>query len=214
MTIEEMRLNYAQGALHTKDIDQDPLVQFQKWFDQARQADPPEWLEINAMTLSTTDNRGNVSSRIVLLRGIEQGGFVFFTNYDSTKGQQINDCPRASLCFYWPHLQRQVRVEGEVSKTSRERSDQYFQTRPRDSQLGAHVSRQSAEIESRGVLETQMERLKAKYGEGRIPCPDNWGGYLLTPTRLEFWQGRPSRLHDRIVYHRNDGGWRMIRLSP
>ncbi len=214
MPIEEMRLNYARGTLDIMDVDPDPGVQFQKWFQEAQQGELPEWLEVNAMSLSTTDAEGHVTSRIVLLRGIDEGQFVFFTNYDSTKGRQLSVCPNVSLCFYWPHMQRQVRVEGQVSKTSRERSDQYFQTRPRDSQLGAHVSCQSAEIESRAVLEQQMAELKRQYGDNAVPCPKNWGGYAVTPTQVEFWQGRPSRLHDRIVYHAHDDGWDIVRLSP
>jgi pyridoxamine-phosphate oxidase len=214
MTIEEMRLNYARGSLDTKDADADPLVQFQKWFQEALDSEPPEWFEVNAMSLSTTDGDGRVTSRIVLLRGVEQGTFQFFTNYESTKGQQISQCPNASLCFYWPHLQRQVRIEGQVAKTTRTRSEQYFQTRPRDSQLGAHVSCQSAEIESREVLEGRMAELKNQYGDASVPCPENWGGYALTPSRFEFWQGRPSRLHDRIVYKRQASAWQRVRLSP
>ncbi len=214
MTIEEMRLNYARGTLDTKDAEADPLVQFQKWFQEALDSEPPEWFEVNAMSLSTTDGDGRVTSRIVLLRGVEEGTFQFFTNYDSTKGQQISACSSASLCFYWPHLQRQVRIEGQVSQTTRTRSEQYFQTRPRDSQLGAHVSCQSAEIESREVLENRMAELKSQYADQPVPCPENWGGYALTPTRLEFWQGRPSRLHDRIVYKRASAAWQRVRLSP
>ncbi len=214
MTIEEMRLNYARGTLDKLDVDPDPLVQFQKWFQQARDSDPPEWFEVNAMSLSTTDAQGHVTARIVLLRGIDDGKFVFFTNYQSTKAQQITKCPNVALCFYWPHLQRQVRIEGQVSKTSRQRSDQYFQTRPRDSQLGAHVSCQSAEVESRAVLEQQMAELKRHYGDEPVPCPENWGGYAVTPTQFEFWQGRPGRLHDRIVFRQHDDDWSIVRLSP
>ena len=215
MTIEEMRLNYAQGTLDKLDVDPDPLVQFQKWFQQARDAEPPEWFEVNAMSLATTDAQGHVTSRIVLLRGIDDGKFVFFTNYNSAKARQIAMCPHVALCFYWPHLQRQVRIEGQVSKTSRQRSDQYFQTRPRESQLGAHVSCQSAEVESRAVLEQQMAELKRHYGDDPVPCPENWGGYAVTPSQFEFWQGRPGRLHDRIVFRqRDDEEWNIVRLSP
>lgn len=214
MSIEQMRKNYSMAGLRKEDVNADPLVQFKTWFDQAQQPDLPEWMEVNAMTLSTSDSAGGVTSRIVLLKGLEDENLVFYTNYESSKGEQLAENARASLCFFWPHLQRQVRVEGTVEKTSREQSEQYFQSRPRGSQLGAHVSRQSTEIESRTLLEQRLHELEEKYADQSIPCPEGWGGYQLTPTRFEFWQGRPSRLHDRICYVREADGWKIVRLSP
>lgn len=212
--IEEMRLNYALTELHEKDIDSDPMVQFRRWFDQAEQGDLPDWMEVNAMTLSTSDGMGNVTSRIVLLKGIDDGKFHFYTNYDSTKGQQIAAEPRVSLCFFWPHLQRQIRIEGSAEKVSAEQSERYFHSRPRSSQLGARVSRQSSVVASEQELAHRMEELSKEFEGQEVPCPDNWGGYAVTPTRFEFWQGRPSRLHDRIVYKTSDQNWDIVRLSP
>lgn len=215
MSIEQMRKAYEKDGLCERDIHPDPLVQFQRWFDEARQPDIPDWLEINAMTLSTADLSGAVMSRTVLLKGIGSGELFFYTNYESDKGQQIAANPHVALCLFWPHLQRQVRVEGTAEKTDRKRSADYFHSRPRDSQLGAHVSRQSSVIAGREVLEQRMDQLRGEYAEQEVPCPENWGGYQVQPTRFEFWQGRPSRLHDRIGYRRGDGGsWRIVRLSP
>jgi pyridoxamine 5'-phosphate oxidase len=214
MSIEQMRRNYAMAGLHEEDVDSDPLVQFGLWFQQAQQPDLPDWVEINAMTLSTVAQDGAVSSRIVLLKGVESGKLCFFTNYDSTKGQQMAANPQVALCFFWPHLERQVRIEGTVSKTDREQSDRYFQGRPRGSQLGAHVSQQSSPIENRTVLEERLAELEAQYADQPVPCPNNWGGYEVTPTRFEFWQGRPNRLHDRICYQRVADRWHVTRLAP
>lgn len=235
--IDQMRQDYTLGGLMEQDVSSDPVVQFELWFSEANgrkvnaagtthDAAPsagtgiPTWLEPNAMTLSTASRDGGVSSRTVLLKGIAQGHFIFYTSYGSTKGQQIADNPTVSLCFFWPHLQRQVLVVGRATQTDRESSAAYFHSRPHSSQLGAHASTQSSEIESRAVLEERMKVLAAQYPVGTtVPLPENWGGYAVAPFRMEFWQGRTNRLHDRIVYTRphdqsTDTAWRVARLSP
>lgn len=226
--IDQMRKNYTLGGLLRKDVDDDPMVQFKRWFaeaigdqtDSVNQIDSatsgiPPWLEPNAMTLSTATRDGGVSSRTVLLKGIENGCFVFYSNYESNKGQQIAENPTVSLCFHWPHLQRQVLIAGMATTIERERSRQYFHSRPRASQLGAIASVQSSTIQSREVLEQQFNELEKQYPKGsEIPLPDNWGGYEVAAHRIEFWQGRTSRLHDRIVYVRDDAAWATHRLSP
>lgn len=214
MTIEEMRKTYTLAGLDEKDIDSDPMVQFNRWFQQAQQPDLPSWMEVNAMTLSTAGGDGSVTSRIVLLKGIQDGAFQFFTNYESCKGEQIAANANVSLCFFWPHMERQIRVEGLAAQTPRDRSVEYFHSRPRSSQLGAHVSQQSSVVPGREAMEVRMAELEVKYQAGEIPCPENWGGYEVTPTSIEFWQGRPSRLHDRICYRKNGGIWDIVRLSP
>jgi pyridoxamine 5'-phosphate oxidase len=215
MSIKHMRKTYTMGGLDEKDVDSDPLVQFQVWFHEANQPDLPDWFEVNAMTLSSTDGDGRVSSRIVLLKGIDESGkLMFFTNYHSEKAQQIEANPHVSLCFFWPHLERQVRVEGVVHKTSREQSETYFHERPRESQIGAHVSSQSQVIESRDVLERGYQEIEARYAEGAVDCPEHWGGYEVDPERMEFWQGRPGRLHDRICYLKRPDVWQVVRLAP
>jgi len=225
-----MRKNYTLGGLLEQDVHPDPLIQFQRWFDEATgkethgatvtESGIPSWLEPNAMTLSTATPEGLVSSRIVLLKGVEQSQFVFFTNYDSSKAGQIASNPNVSLCFYWPHLQRQVLIAGRPERISRERSEAYFHSRPHESQLGAHASTQSTVIESREFLESRMSQLASQYPAGSIvPLPVNWGGIAVTAARIEFWQGRTSRLHDRIFYERSRGSssaepWTISRLSP
>ena len=215
MSIEQMRREYVRGGLDEHDVDVDPVVQFQRWFAEAQQPDLPEWMEVNAVTLATADAHGHMTSRVVLLKGIDQGRFHFYTNYHSAKGRQLAENPRVSICAFWPHLERQVRIDGTVEKVDRERSEVYFHLRPRESQLGAHVSEQSAEVAGRNSLEKRLEQVRGEYEGREVPCPEHWGGYSVTPSRMEFWQGRAGRLHDRIVYRRDDAGqWQIVRLAP
>ena len=215
MTMEDMRRSYTQRGLSKEDVSADPLVQFDRWFEEAKQASPPDWFEINAMTLSTSSQRGEVSSRIVLLKLIQSGQFYFFTNYDSIKGNQIEENPRGSLCFFWAHLERQVRVDGILSKCDRDTSVTYFRSRPRGSQIGAYVSQQSSELDSREELQQRAKAAESEYEGADVPCPNNWGGYALRPNRIEFWQGRENRLHDRIVYIQDTSDtWAIRRLAP
>lgn len=214
MSLYEMRKSYTLGTLLEKDIDPDPMVQFRGWLSASMEGELPDWVEVNAMTLSTIGPEGHPTSRVVLLKSLDQGKFWFYTNYASQKAQQMSACPQVSLCFLWQHVQRQVRIEGTVEKASRDDSIAYFRKRPRDSQLGAIVSTQSSVIPSREVLESRLAELQEQYLEGQIPCPDDWGGYCVTPHRIEFWQGRESRLHDRIRYSRDGDRWTTERLAP
>jgi len=214
MSIDQMRKSYQLSGLSEREVHPDPISQFQQWFDQAKEGEVPSWLEINAMTLSTATASGDVTSRIVLLKGIEDNAFLFFSNYESSKGAQIAENPSVALCFLWPHLERQVRITGIATRNSREASIRYFQSRPRGSQLGAHVSEQSSVIPDRDVLEAWLAALETKYADQEIPCPEHWGGYRVTPIEVEFWQGRDNRLHDRILYQRPGGEWRISRLAP
>jgi pyridoxamine 5'-phosphate oxidase len=200
------------AALSEADLDPNPFRQFQAWLDQAAAAGPRE---PNAMTLATATPDGRPSARMVLLRGLDERGFVFFTNYDSRKGEELAANPRAALVFYWGELDRQVRIEGTVEKTSEEESDAYFRGRPEGSRLGAWASRQSRILAGRHVLEAEMRELEACFPDGNIPRPPHWGGYRVRPESIEFWQGQPNRLHDRLRYvRRGDGGWHIERLSP
>lgn len=215
MPLSDLRREYDDAGLSEADMLADPIQQLRAWLDIVIANPPGDWFEPNAMTLATSDGQGHVSARVVLLKNIdEQGRLVFFTNYGSHKAGDLETNPRAALCFYWGQLGRQVRVEGAIDKTDRETSAAYFASRPRRSQLGAAASDQSRIVESRAALEAQLAALEKQY-EGRdIPVPEGWGGYQLAPTRFEFWQGRRSRLHDRIVYHREGESWKMQRLGP
>ncbi len=199
-----------RGPLDQSTVDPDPLVQFGRWFDQAATAtDSPE-----AMAVASADHLGRPSVRMVLLKSFGEDGFVFFTNYDSCKGHQLADNPHASLLFYWEPLGRQVRIEGEVGRTSEAESDAYFATRPHASQIGAHASQQSRVIESRESLDRKVEALEARYAGRSVPRPSWWGGLRVTPGEFEFWQQRDNRLHDRIRYTSDGDVWRITRLQP
>jgi len=199
-------------GLDEKLVDPNPVTQFQRWLDEAITADIhlPE-----AMTLATATTDGKPSARLVLLKRVDENGFVFFTNYRSAKARDLDNNPFAALVFYWPQFERQVRVEGKVQRTSVAESLEYFQTRPRESQIGALASPQSEVISGRDVLEKRSAELEQLYGDRTIECPSYWGGYRLVPERVEFWKGRVGRLHDRILYEREtDGSWTIKRLAP
>jgi pyridoxamine 5'-phosphate oxidase len=209
--ISDIRKTYSAGALNESDVLPNPIEQFKVWLQQAIDA---RILEPTAMTLATADKRGRPSARTVLLKNVDQHGFVFYSNYESRKANDIAENPHAALLFFWDRLERQVRVEGTISKVSREQSEAYFKSRPHGSQLGAWVSQQSSVIESRDVLEEKMRGLEARFSEGNVPLPEFWGGYVVVPEAIEFWQGRPSRLHDRLRYSKNENAWKIERLSP
>ncbi|HEY9876007.1 MAG TPA: pyridoxamine 5'-phosphate oxidase [Candidatus Obscuribacterales bacterium] len=212
MSVADLRKNYTKSGLIESDADPNPFKQFQQWFDQALAAQLPE---PNAMTLATVAPDGKPSARIVLLKNFDPHGFVFYTNYSSHKGQQLQANPWAALVFWWAELERQVRIEGRVEKVSEAESDAYFHSRPLGSQLGAWVSQQSQVIETREVLEVRLQELEEKYINQVVPRPTHWGGFRVIPTAIEFWQGRPNRLHDRLLYRRlDDGRWLIERLSP
>ncbi|QWE29240.1 pyridoxamine 5'-phosphate oxidase [Polynucleobacter sp. AM-7D1] len=209
-SIAQLRKNYTFGQLSETEVPPNPLSLFQLWFDQAIKAECPE---PNSMTLATADAAGNPSARIVLLKGADETGFTFFTNYDSQKGKELAVRPQAALLFHWHELERQVRIKGVVERVSPAESDEYFQSRPAASRIGAWASPQSAEIPNREFLEEAEKRFAADFGD-KPPRPDHWGGYRLRPTEIEFWQGRPSRLHDRIHYQLDGAQWRITRLAP
>lgn len=231
MNLADLRENYQRGQLDRADLSPDPILQFESWFAtashggrwrrigiacyklwQAILGRPPA--DVNAMVLATADQDGNPSTRNVLLKGVDTRGFIFFTNYDSRKGRELAENPAAALTFYWSELERQVCVAGTVSKLPVNESEAYFKSRPRDSQLGAWASDQGAVVADRAALEQKWRELAAKFPKD-IPLPPHWGGYVLKPERVEFWQGRPGRLHDRFRYARQpDNSWRIDRLSP
>ena len=235
MAIADLRREYNLTGLRRRDLEAEPIVQFNKWFDQARGtrasgrvrgffiklykklllASGAEPLDLTAMTLATADKQGRPSARVVLLKGVDQRGFIFYTNYESRKGQELAGNPQAALVFYWPNQERQVCIAGKAAKLSPEESDDYFKSRPRGSRLAAWASRQSRPVPDRAALEENWKQLDARYAGKEIPRPPNWGGYLLVPGSFEFWQGRPNRLHDRFRYSRQaDNSWLIERLSP
>lgn len=212
MNLADIRKEYTKQDLSRKQVKEDPIEQFQVWMDEAMKSGV---LEPTAMNVATVDANGRPSSRILLLKGVEEGKFVFYTNYESRKGQQIAQNPFAALNFFWPELERQVRVEGKAEKLASPFSDAYFQSRPRLSRIGAHASPQSQEIPNRFFIEKRVAELGIKFALGEVPRPAHWGGYGLVPDRIEFWQGRPSRLHDRILFvKQDDSSWHIARLAP
>ncbi len=209
--IADIRKDYKLQTLLETDVASDPFIQFGKWWDEAINSAIDE---VNAMTLATADKNNIPSARIVLLKGCDKNGFVFFTNYQSHKGEQLLQNPNACLVFFWKELERQIRITGTVEKISTADSDAYFTSRPAGSRIGAWASPQSSVIVNRTVIEEKLKDLEQQFGDNNIPRPPHWGGYIVKPTQIEFWQGRPSRLHDRIQYTLQEGSWVIERLAP
>ena len=206
-----IRREYKKQQLDESDIFQSPFDQFEAWMEQALNSD---LVEPTAMTLATASSDGYPTARTVLLKKYDEQGYVFYTNYSSRKGAQLDQNPRACLLFFWPELERQIRIEGHIEKEDREQSEAYFNSRPFKSRVAALVSQQSSPVKSRKQLEEEFEALKEKYEDGEVPLPDDWGGYRLKPVRFEFWQGRRSRMHDRIEYELQQNDWIIRRLAP
>lgn len=211
MTIADIRTEYRRQSLSEQDVAADPIAQFTRWFDEAVAA---AVVEPNAMCLATATPDAYPSARMVLVKGVDARGFVFYTDYRSRKGRELADNPHASLCFFWAELERQVRINGAVQRVSRAESDAYFQSRPLPSRVGAWTSHQSMILADRSVLEQELAANQARFADGQVPLPEHWGGFRVVPEELEFWQGRESRLHDRIQFRREAGAWVKRRLSP
>jgi pyridoxamine 5'-phosphate oxidase len=212
MNVADVRREYAREGLRRRDLAADPIEQFLKWLGEAKAAYPNDF---TTMVLATADRSGRPSARVVLLKACDERGFVFYTNYGSRKGLELEENPRASLAFYWQAFDRQVRVEGQVVKIAREESEIYFRSRPLGARIGAWVSRQSEVVAKREELETAVREAEVRFGES-VPCPEDWGGYRVVPDEIEIWQGRENRLHDRFRYRREPAGgaWTIDRLSP
>jgi len=209
--IADIRREYSLQSLDENKIAKNAIEQFTRWWNEAVNS---EISEVNAMTLATATTDGKPSARIVLLKGYDETGFIFFTNYDSGKGKELTENPQAALVFFWKEIERQVRISGIVSKLTDAENDAYYQSRPRGSQLGAWASPQSHPIANREVLEQKLADLHTQFGDEMIPRPPHWGGYRVTPDSVEFWQGRPNRLHDRLLYTRENDEWNCVRLAP
>jgi pyridoxamine 5'-phosphate oxidase len=212
LNISDLRKEYTRAGLLEAAAHPDPIEQFRRWFEEALAAN---LYEPNAMTLATATREGRPSARVVLVKGFDERGFVFYTNYEGRKARELEENPYCALVFYWGELERQVRVEGRAGRVIKEESDAYYESRPRGSQLGAWVSKQSHPVEDRETLEERLRELEAEYKGRDVPRPPFWGGYRVEPEEIEFWQGRENRLHDRLLYRRQDGGsWRVERLQP
>jgi len=209
--INQLREDYSRETLDEKQVDSNPIKQFEKWFTEAVDS---KVNEPHAMTLATANKEGFPSARIILLRNFDEKGFSFYTNYESRKGEEILENPNGALLFFWQELQRQVRIEGILTKQTEQESDDYFNSRPLESKIGAWTSAQSKVIPNRKALDDDFKRLSEKYKDGNIPRPSHWGGYVLKPVSIEFWQGRPSRLHDRVLYILENNLWKINRLAP
>ena len=209
--LADIRRDYSRQELTEASVASDPFVQFANWFDEYVASGP---LEPSACTVSTVGTDGAPSSRVVLLKGFDDRGFVFFTNYESKKARDISNDPRVAMHFFWPELERQIEIKGRAEKTSREESESYFAKRPVDSKLGAWASKQSSELASRDELAERFAEAQLRFSKGEVPCPEFWGGFRVRPTLFEFWQGRPNRLHDRIRYEQTEGEWKITRLYP